>query len=222
MNERRPAPLRSSPMQAAFRSIPAGSLHLAAGAVLCWLWAGPVASQETRNRGSEDPRPRSEDSRSLAERVRADVDATSLRWLGTARARYSTPLQFSIGVGALVARLPDSHDCVEFCEYRGLVLQVEPGTAGGQLGVGFARLMSRRRPSSPFLTDVYVGWGARAVVLRTWGDSGLDPRAQTLAGLEAQFTLVRFSFSAGVMRRISSAHDDADRFVYTAGFGWGF
>ena len=154
--------------------------------------------------------------------MRADVDATSLRWFGTARARYSTPLQFSIGVGALVTRLPDSHDCVEFCEYRGLVLQAEPGTAGGQLGVGFARLMGRRRPSSPFLTDVYVGWGARAVVLRTWGDSGLDPSVQTLAGLEAQFTLVRFSFSAGVMRRISSAHDDADRFVYTAGFGWGF
>ena len=216
-------------MQAAFRSIPAGSLHLAAGAVLLWCWAGPLVSQEIRNRGSEDPRPRSEDPRprsedprSLAEQVRADVDATSLRWLGTARARFSTPLEFSVGVGALVARLPDSHDCVEFCEYRGLVLQAEPGTAGGQLGVGFARLMSRSRPASPFLTDVYVGWGARAVVLRTWGDSGLDPRAQTLAGVEAQFTLVRFSFSAGVLRRISSSHDDADRFVYTAGIGWGF
>lgn len=202
-------------MQAALRSVRATSLSLAAGAVLCWLWAGPVASQEPR-----DPRP--EDPRSLADLVRADVDTTSLRWVGTARVRYSTPLQFSVGVGALLARLPDSHECIEFCEYRGFVLQVEPGTTGGQVGLGFARLVSGRRQGWPFLTDVYIGWSGRAVVARTWKNSGLDPREQTLAGLEAQFTVARVSFTAGVLRRISSAHDDADRFVYTAGIGWGF
>ncbi len=190
-------------------------LHIAAGAVLCGLWAGSLVGQEPRNRASEDPRP-------LTDRVRADVDETSLRWLGIARVRYSIPLEFSAGGGAILARMPASHDCATFCEYRGFVAQVEPGSAGGQLGVGYARVIAANKPRSAFLNNVYVGWSARAVLVRTWGDSELDPARQTLAGFEGQFALPRISFNVGVLRRVSSAHEGADRYVYTAGIGWGF
>ncbi len=156
------------------------------------------------------------------ERVQTDVDETSLRWLGITRVRYSIPLEFSVGGGVVVARVPASHDCATFCEYRGFVAQIEPGSAGGQLGVGYARLIGAHRPRSAFLNNVYVGWSARAVLVRTWGDSDLDPARQTLAGFEGQFALPRITFNLGVLRRISSAHEDADRYVYTAGIGWGF
>ena len=158
----------------------------------------------------------------LAEQVQAEVDETSLRWLAITRVRYSTPLEFSVGAGAVVARVPASHECVAFCEFRGFVAQLEPGLAGGQFGIGYARLVGTRKPRTAFLNNVYVGWSARAVLVRTWGDSKLDPARQTLAGFEGQFALPRITFNLGVLRRISSAHEDADRYLYTAGIGWGF
>ncbi len=159
---------------------------------------------------------------SLAEQVRADVDATAIRWVGTFRVRVTRPAEASVGVGALAARVPQSSTCEAFCEYQGLALAVEPGLLGAQIGIGYARLVANRYAGAPFLRTVYVGWGARAVLLRTWGDSGLDPAAQTLAGLEGQFTVTRVSFSLGLLRRISQAHGEADDVVVTAGIGWGF
>jgi len=158
----------------------------------------------------------------LIEQVRADVDGTSVRWMGVGRVRYSRALRTSVGVGAVAARIPTSHDCVAFCEYRGLVFHLEPGTAGGQVGVGYARVVAARPPNAPFLNRIYVGWSGRAVLVRTWGDSDLDPVRQTLAGFEAPFSVPKVSFTVAVLRRISSAHRDADDFVFTAGVGWGF
>jgi len=189
----------------------------AVGALALGLLALPAAAQEV-----DDDSPPELSSNEVAARVRADVDETSLRWLGIARVRYSIPLEFSAGGGAVLARMPASYDCATFCEYRGFVAQIEPGSAGGQLGVGYARVIAAEKPGSAFLNNVYVGWSARAVLVRTWGDSKLDPARQTLAGFEGQFALPRFSFNLGVLRRISSAHEDADRYVYTAGIGWGF
>ncbi len=204
-------------MRAAFRSNRGSSLALVAGGLVCCLSAFPLAGQEVGREAVEEPA-----ETSIADQVRADVDDTSLRWVGIARVRYSTPMQFSVGAGAVVTRVPSSHDCVAFCEYRGLVLHLEPGSAGGQIGVGYGRLIAGRRPGSAFLNSIYVGWSGRAVLLRTWGDSDLDPARQTLAGFEAQFSFPRVSFTLGAMRRISSAHQDADSYVYTAGIGWGF
>ena len=189
----------------------------AVGAVVLGLLAVPAAAQTVGDDSAVEP-----SSNGLAERVRADVDETSLRWLGITRVRYSIPLEFSVGGGAVVARVPASHDCATFCEYRGFVAQLEPGSAGGQLGLGYARLIGTHKPRSAFLNNIYVGWSARAVLVRTWGDSGLDPDRQTLAGFEGQFALPRITFNLGVLRRISSAHEGADRYVYTAGIGWGF
>ncbi|MYB20480.1 MAG: hypothetical protein F4Y16_16095 [Holophagales bacterium] len=190
---------------------------LAVGALVIVLQALSVAAQEV----GDDPRAEPSSSET-GDRVQADVDETSLRWLGIARVRYSIPLDFSAGAGAVLARMPASYDCTTFCEYRGFVAQIEPGSAGGQLGVGYARVIATHKPRSGFLNNVYVGWSARAVLVRTWGDSELDPARQTLAGFEGQFALPRITFNLGVLRRISSAHEDADRYVYTAGIGWGF
>ena len=189
----------------------------AVGALVLGLLASPAAAQEVGGDPPAEP-PDSE----LAAQVRADVDETSLRWLGIARVRYSIPLEFSVGGGAILARIPASHDCSTFCEYRGFVAQIEPGSAGGQLGVGYARVIAANKARSAFLNNVYVGWSARAVLVRTREDSELDPARQTLAGFEGQFALPRISFNLGVLRRISSAHEGADRYVYTAGIGWGF
>lgn len=190
---------------------------LAVGALVIVLQALSVAAQEV----GDDPRAEPSSSET-GDRVQADVDETSLRWLGIARVRYSIPLDFSAGAGAVLARMPASYDCTTFCEYRGFVAQIEPGSAGGQLGVGYARVIAANKPRSAFLNNVYVGWSARAVLVRTWGDSELDPARQTLAGFEGQFALPRITFNLGVLRRISSAHEDADRYVYTVGIGWGF
>lgn len=189
----------------------------AVGALVLGFLASPAAAQEVGDHSQAKP-----SSSETAARVQADVDETSLRWLGIARVRYSIPLEFSAGGGAVLARMPASYDCATFCEYRGFVAQIEPGSAGGQLGLGYARVIATPKPRSAFLNNVYVGWSARAVLVRTWGDSGLDPARQTLAGFEGQFALPRITFNLGVLRRISSAHEDADRYVYTAGVGWGF
>lgn len=193
------------------------NIPFAAGALAFGLLALTASAQEVGDDAPAEP-----SSGEIADRVRADVDETSLRWLGVARVRYSIPLEFSAGGGAILARIPASYDCTTFCEYRGFVAQIEPGSAGGQLGVGYARVIAAQKPRSAFLNTVYVGWGARAVLVRTWGDSELDPARQTLAGFEGQFALPRITFNVGVLRRISSAHQDADRYVYTAGIGWGF
>ncbi|MXW01942.1 MAG: hypothetical protein F4X59_13295 [Holophagales bacterium] len=189
----------------------------AAGALVLALLALPAGAQEVGGAAPAEP-----SSREIADRVQADVDETSLRWLGITRVRYSIPLEFSAGGGAVLARMPAGYDCTTFCEYRGFVAQIEPGSAGGQLGIGYARVIATPKPRSAFLNNVYVGWSARAVLVRTWGASELDPARQTLAGFEGQFALPRLSFNLGVLRRISSAHEGADRYVYTAGIGWGF
>ncbi len=208
-------------MPAAFGIAAAGLPVLVAGGLLAFP-AGPLAAQEPGETLGKQPGDDNGDARAIAERVQDDVDTTSLHWLPLARLRYSIPLEFSVGGGAVVGRMPASFDCTTFCEYQGIIAQADAGTGGGQLGVGYARLIGTRKPRSAYLGNVYVGWSARAVLVRTWGDSNLDPVHQTLAGVEGQFAVPRISVYLGVLRRISAAHDRADRFVYTAGVGWGF
>jgi hypothetical protein len=46
------------------------------------------------------------------------------------------------------------------------------------------------------------------------------PTAQTLAGVEASFSLLRLNYSIGVLRSLSSKADSD--WVFAAGIGWGF
>ncbi|MDX1385061.1 MAG: hypothetical protein R3190_15515, partial [Thermoanaerobaculia bacterium] len=83
------------------------------------------------------------------EQVRQELAASSRRWVGTLRVRVSSPQLLSVGVGALNARQSESHRCVAVCHYRGLVVAAEPGLGGGQVSIGWARLVGDRRGGSP-------------------------------------------------------------------------
>jgi len=65
-----------------------------------------------------------------------------------------------------------------------------------------------------------AGFGAKALVMRTWGDSPLTPQDQTLAGVEGEFTVARVNFSLGILRSLADDRDDP--WVVTGGIGWGF
>ena len=143
------------------------------------------------------------------------------RVVGIWRVRLSHPQKLSLGLTAMLSRQPADYECVATCLYRGWRIQAEPGLAGGQLSVGWASLVGDRKRKKHFLTDVYLGYGVRATLLRTWGDAGVTPADQTFAGLEADFTVTRVNFSLGLMHRVSSGSAEED-WIVTGGMGWGF
>jgi hypothetical protein len=160
-------------------------------------------------------------SSSIADQLRDEQQRRARRWVGAARARITYPQKVSVGLGFLTAKMPADYACDSVCQYRGLILEVEPGVAGGQVSMGYARVVAESRGNPAFLTDVYVGWGVRGAVLRTWGDSPLTPEDQTLVGIEGQFTIARVGFSLGVFYRVSpEAGSNSTRI--TGGIGWGF
>jgi hypothetical protein len=152
--------------------------------------------------------------------VRAEDGSRQARWAGMLRVRAGYPLTVSAGVGAVRTKLPESWECVTTCPYQGWVLQVEPGLHGVQASAGYATLMAEKRHNKFFLADMFVGYGVKGVVVRTWGDSRLGPGEQTLAGVEFSFTVTRVNFSVGTLRRISG-HADQE-WVIAYGMGWGF
>jgi hypothetical protein len=117
-------------------------------------------------------------------------------------------------------RIPANHDCLTVCGLKGPIFQVEPGLSGAQLSAGYARLIGEKRTSRHFLKAVYVGFGVKAVLLRTYGDSPLTPTDQTLAGVEGDFTVASANFSLGVMRSFSQERERD--WTMTFGLGWGF
>ena len=190
-----------------------GKLFSVIGCLLACVGAGLPAVA-----GSSVPRsPRGE----IAEQIlREDRDRTT-RVVGLSRARVSHPQQISAAIGAMVARLPTSYDCTAVCEFRGLLLQAEPGLAGGQLSAGYAVVVGETNGNGRFLSDVYLAYGIKGALLRTWGNADLEPEDQTLFGIEGDFTVIRVNFSLGVFRHIGSG-DPHDRWLISGGVGWGF
>jgi hypothetical protein len=165
------------------------------------------------------PAPPSDDTVTIDD-VRAEDESRRARWAGVGRLRAGYPLTVSGSIGAIRTRLPESWECLSTCPFQGWVIQVEPGLHGVQLGAGYATLMAEKRHNKRFLADVYVGYGVKGIVVRTWGDSPLGPDDQTLAGAEFSFTVTRVNFSLGTLRRISG-RSDRD-WAVTYGMGWGF
>ena len=66
-----------------------------------------------------------------------------------------------------------------------------------KLGSGYALLVGERKRNQRFLSDIYVGWGVRGALLRTWGDSTLDPSGQTFVGAEADLTVASANIGVG-------------------------
>jgi hypothetical protein len=165
------------------------------------------------------------DAESAGDRIREQIldeeQDRETRVVGIGRARVSFPQQFSVAAGAIVASQPRSWDCTTVCEFRGFVFEAEPGLSGGQLSAGYAVIMGETGSAGNFLTDVYLAYGVRGALLRTWGDADLRPEDQTLAGVEGEFTVIRISFSLGLFRSVGSSTPEDD-WILTGGAGWGF
>ena len=153
--------------------------------------------------------------------VRANDDRNVRRAFVVGRARISVPQEVSIAAAGLFVRQPVDHDCATACYFRGLLVQVEPGLAGGQIAAGYAVVVGETRTTPTIVRAVHVGYAFKGAVLRTWGDEQVDPPDATWVGPEAEFTIVKVNFSLGVLRRLSGDSDD-DRWLVTGGIGWGF
>lgn len=182
--------------------------RLLAGLLACGLAAGPgVAAPDEHDE--------------LRARILAEERDSETRVVGLLRVRASHPQGISGAVGAMRVRQPASYDCRTTCAQRGPFVQLEPGLGGLQLGAGWARLIAERGGRERFLSQVYVGFGIKGVLLRTWDDRALRPAGQSFAGIEGEFSITTVNFSLGLLRGISVGRDD-ERWVVTGGLGWGF
>jgi hypothetical protein len=192
---------------------PRRSIRPAAGAMALWVAAVvPCLAAPPTNLAPEGD---------LVDRIEREEQDAEVRFVGVGGVRLSVPQQLSGAIGGMRARLPTSYDCSEACEYRGWLLEAEPGLAGGQISGGYAVVVGEQDSGSRFLSDVFLAYGVRAAILRTWGDADLDPPDQTLAGLEGQFTIIRIHFDLGLFRSLESGPVE-DRWLVTGGVGWGF
>ncbi len=164
---------------------------------------------------------RREPDRALMAEVAARQADVESRAYTLAALRLDYPRRLTGSLGVLFAQMPREVDCRVACDLRGVYAQVEPGLAGGQLSVGWGRLIGDTGRSRRFLSSVHLAGGVKASLLRTWGDSPLGDEPQTLAGVEGELTITRVNFTVGVFRTVSGGepHDD---WVVTGGIGWGF
>lgn len=153
--------------------------------------------------------------------VRAEASLEKDYVLGTWRLRASWPLQAAGALGAILGRRPSSWDCATVCEFRGFQLQTEAGSGGVQVTAGWASLVGETDRSGRWLKRVHVGYAVRGALMRTGGNSTLDPKAQTFAGIEGTVAATRTSISIGVYRR-ASHRPSSDPWIVGAGVGWGF
>ena len=136
-------------------------------------------------------------------------------------ADVSYPKRVSGSLGVLFTSVPTYLDCRDVCDVRGMVAQIEPGLAGGQVSLGFARIIAQAGKSERLLSKFHLAYGLKAALLRTWGDSPLEPEHQTLAGIEGEFSIDRVNFRLGVFHRITDVASK-ERITVTGGLGWGF
>jgi hypothetical protein len=158
---------------------------------------------------------------SLIEEVRRHDSRVELRRVGLLGARLSHPQQLAASVGMIWGHQPEDFSCATACDFRGPLLQVEPGLAGTQISGGYGIIVGELGRNRRFLRRVIVGWAAKLAILRTYGGAKVEPPDQTFFGAEAEFTITSVNFRLGVFRSFTEV-DDGDRWLVTAGIGWGF
>ena len=67
---------------------------------------------------------------SLIDEVRRHDSQTELRRVGLLGARLAHPQQLAASVGMIWGRQPEDFACTTACDFRGPLLQCEPGVAG--------------------------------------------------------------------------------------------
>jgi hypothetical protein len=167
---------------------------------------------------SADPDPAAVDP--LVERIREHDAQTELRKIGLLGLRLSSPQRLMGSLGVLWARQPADFDCTTGCDFRGPMLELEPGVAGAQVSFGYGIFVGDKGRNKFFVRRAYVGWALKGAYLRMWGNDSLEPEDQSFLGSEAQFTIAQVNMRLGVFRSLSS--DPDDRWRVTGGLGWGF
>lgn len=140
---------------------------------------------------------------------------------GLLRAQWDYPAQASLGFGVIAAKMPADFTCNTACPFRGVTFQGAAGLGGGELAIGYGSLVAETGHGDWLLRRVYVGYGVRAAVVRTWGANTLDPEGATFVGIEGAMTIAQFGMRLGVFHRFESVSGSADWQLF-AGAGWGF
>lgn len=157
----------------------------------------------------------------LEERILAADRSRELSLTPFGRLRISHPQKVSAAIGAIISKQPPDVECTTTCKLEGLILQAEPGLAGGQLSAGYAVLAGGRNQRERFLSQIYMAYGVKAVLLRTWNRSNLSPEGQSLIGIEGSASIINVNFSLGVFRHVGSRDPSRD-WIVSGGLGWGF
>ena len=124
--------------------------------------------------------------------------------------RLSTPQIVSASAGVLIGEIdaPEPPPPGTYLPH-GLILQVEPGLAGGKLSAGYAKGLLP-----------YAGAGIKLAVLRTWGHPLVAKPRATYLGIEAEASFF-IKFSIGLMQRVGG-NPASSRTMLTGGVGLAF
>jgi hypothetical protein len=161
------------------------------------------------------------DQDELIERIREYDARKKTMAVGLLGARVSHPEVLSGTIGVLWARHPVDFDCTTGCGHRGLMVELNPGIAGAQAGIGYGILVGDKGTNKFFVRKAYIGWSFMGKFLRTWGNGSIEPEQQSFLGAEGQFTFSQLNLRLGLLRSLAGA-DAGDRWLVTGGLGWGF
>jgi hypothetical protein len=156
----------------------------------------------------------------LIERVIEHEQDTERRNIRIAALRLSYPQLVSGSFGWLFTRQPKDYDCRTPCDLWGTFTQIEPGVGGGKLSLGWGRVIGEHRRGPVALSSVYLAWGLKGTVFRSWGSESRVPRDQTYAGAEFEFSIARVNAGVGALHRVNG--DQGKDWIVTGHLGWGF
>ena len=153
--------------------------------------------------------------------VHAEDAGKALRTAGLVRAHWDYPANASIGFGVIATRMPANFECKTSCLFRGVTIQGAAGLGAGEFAIGYGSLVGETGRGEWLLRRVYVGYGVRAAVVRTWGANALENRGATFLGVEGAMTIAQFGLRLGVFHGVEPASGQGDWRAF-GGLGWGF
>jgi len=153
--------------------------------------------------------------------VRAEDAVEASRTAGLISASWDYPTKATLGFGVIATHMPANFECKTECLFHGVTIQVAAGLGGSELGLGYGSLIGESGSGTWLLRRVFVGYGVRAAVVRTWGLSTLDPGGATFLGVEGAVTIAQFGLKLGVFHRVAPVSGQGDWEVF-GGAGWGF
>ena len=153
--------------------------------------------------------------------VRAEDAAEAPRTAGILGAYWGYPTKASLDFGVIATKMPANFECQTTCLFHGVTIQGAAGLGGGEISIGYGSLIGETGRGRWLLRRVFVGYGVRAALVRTWGISTLDPNGATFVGIEGAMSVAQFGMRLGLFRRAEPVAGQKDWQVF-GGAGWGF